>query len=155
MIASSDDHKCKGGVPDPELYPDTVLEAPDNLPCITGVWAEENTTEAIFDALKARRCYGFMGGRISLDFRINGHFMGEVITLNKDEDRVIYWNCQCDSPIDKITLVKNCRDDLILRNPRGVIFDYSPELPVDCYYLRVITRDNRWCWSSPIWVRRK
>lgn len=155
VIASSDDHKCKGGVPDPELYPNTVLNAPDNLPCITGVWAEENTTEAIFDALKARRCYGFMGGRISLDFRINGHFMGEVITLNKDEDRVIYWNCQCDSPIDKITLVKNCRDDLILRNSRGVIFDYSPELPVDCYYLRGITRDNRWCWSSPIWVRCK
>lgn len=155
VIACSDDHKCKGGEADPELFPDFYLEKPDCLPCITAVWAEENTTESIFNALKARRCYGFMGGRMSLDFRINGHYMGEVVTLPKGTDRSIYWDFSADAPLDSITLVKNCREDLVLRTPRGLIFDYHQELEVDCYYLRVLTHDKRYCWSSPIWIKEE
>ena len=52
-IACSDDHAGMGGRDDPaQGYGYTGM---------TGVYAAANTREAIFDALKARRCYGFMG----------------------------------------------------------------------------------------------
>lgn len=152
VIACSDDHKGKGGMPDEDLLPDEKLSSPDSLPCLTGVWAKENTVSGIFDALQARRCYGFVGGRMQLDFRINGHYMGEEIALPANADREIYWKFEADSPLRELTIVKNCQDDLILRRGEGLIFDYTPEQATDCYYIRAITKDNRWCWSSPIWV---
>lgn len=55
-----------------------------NLPNgLTAVRAESLTKEAIWEALKARRCYATTGARILLDFDINGTMMGE--DLKTDE----------------------------------------------------------------------
>lgn len=146
-IAASDDHcgTC-GMIVEDRPYP-------EKFPGITGVWAKENTLSGIFEALKARRCYGFMGGRITLDFRINGHYMGEEFACA--EDLTVFWNIGADAPIDRVTLVKNCRDYITVQaKNRQVIFDYKPERPVDVYYLRVRLTDGRMAWSSPIWVTR-
>ena len=48
-IAGSDDHGGLGGL--------VTGPFPYGCPGLTGVWAEENTREAVFDALKARRFY--------------------------------------------------------------------------------------------------
>ena len=144
VIAGSDDHSGNAGM--------TVNG--DDWPGITGVWAEENTLPSIFKALKARRCYGFTGGRMKLDFRINGHYMGEEFELSAKETRTIWFDFSADSPVDRITLVKNGRDHIIFRDyDHQLFFDYRPERECDCYYIRAVTRDGRWCWSSPVWVR--
>ncbi|MCR5042054.1 MAG: DUF3604 domain-containing protein [Clostridia bacterium] len=143
-IAASDDHGLQNGLPFPSGGD------PCRYPGITGVLCEENTTQAIFDALKARRCYGFMGGRMGIDFRINGHYMGEEFT--SDGDRTICMRVDADAPVKKLTLVKNCEDALFIRKNKAVVLDYSADTPCDSYYLRVELTDGRLGWTSPIWV---
>ena len=127
---------------------------PYGCPGITGVWAESNTREAIFDALKARRCYGFMGGRITVDFRIDGHWMGEEITVGGDP--AIYYRIEADAPVLSVSIVKNCRDWIVLRKKaEQLVYDYRQESETDFYYLRVVLEDGRQAWTSPIWVKRK
>ena len=58
-------------------------------------------------------------------------------------------------PVETVTVVKNCRDYLILRRKNEQLFyDYRQEQETDCYYLRVKLQDGRLAWTSPIWVRR-
>lgn len=145
VIAASDDHGCMNG----RIRDD--LEGISKYPGITAVLAEENTVKGIYDALKARRCYAFMGPeRIHIDFRINGHYMGEEITL--DGDREIYFKIESETPVKKVTLVKNCRDYMIFTRSEQMIFDYKTETDCDYYYLRVELKDGRMAWTSPIWV---
>lgn len=146
-IACSDDHAGRGGM-------DNGNPFPYGCPGLTGVWAAENTREAIFDALKARRCWGFMGGRITVDFRIDGHYMGEEITVSGDP--ALYYHIEADAPVRHVTVVKNCRDWIVLRKKKEqLIYDYRQELDADCYYLRIVLDDGRQAWTSPIWVRRE
>ena len=107
-FAGSDDHACKNRLIVPEDYNGSIAMFPD----ITGVLAEEITLGSIFSALKARRCYGFMGGRIRIDFRINGHYMGEEFF--DPSDRTIYYKTDADAEIKRVTLVKNSRDYIYL-----------------------------------------
>lgn len=123
------------------------------FPGRTGVLAEENTLEAIFAALKARRCYGFMGGKMWIDFRINDHYMGEEFASN--DDRAIYVNVTADSAVKQITLVKNCRNYIESRKSEFMLFDYNAENDTDYYYLRVELEDGRFGWTSPIWISKE
>ena len=144
-VAGSDDHGGTNGLIRPEK------PYPAKYPGITAVLAKENTVEGIFEALKARRCYGFMGGRIALDFRINGHYMGEEIV--SDGARNIFFNIECDGDIDRVTLVKNGRDYIVFQGKsKQLVFDYKAEKSTDYYYLRAELTDGRMAWSSPIWV---
>ena len=148
VIGGSDDHV---GTPGQDLMKE---EYPFCYRGATGVWATENTREAIFDALKQRRCFAYMGNdRVYLDFRINGHYMGEEFSIDPDEEKSIWIDFRCNEKIESVTLVKNCQDHVILYG-RGTqtIFDYRQETPCDCYYVRAITEKGRYCWSSPIWV---
>ncbi len=145
-IGGSDDHSGNNG-----RFTDAPY--PFNCPGLTGVWAEENTLESLFAALKAKRCYTIMGGRMELDLRINGHFMGEEFTLPADEDRAVWFSVRADAPIKAITVVKNGRD--YYRQFKGdsqLFFDYRQEKPTDYYYLRVELTDGRFGWTSPVWV---
>ena len=148
VMASSDDHDGNCGL---------ILKERDFLekyPGLTAVLAKENTLPAIFEALKARRCYALMGGKIKMDFRINGHYMGEEFSTN--EDKTIYYKIEADGIIDTVTVVKNCRDYVIIqRTGEQVFFDYSQENDTDVYYLRVRLMDGRLAWSSPIWVSKE
>ena len=156
VIGGSDDHSGLNG---------QVVEAkgyPGMYPGVTGVWAEENTTSAIFDAIRAKRTFAFMmgrpegemGGRMEIDFRINGHWMGETITRPEHGELTIYFHVKADTPIQSVTLVKNCRNYVRLRSAQDRIFDYHQESDSDCYYLRVALQDGRYGWTSPIWVER-
>ncbi len=143
VIGGSDDHGLTNGI---------ITDHPGlgRYPGITGVLAKENTNKAIFEAIKARRCYCFMGGRMYIDFRINGHVMGEEFT--EDGDRYVYFNVSADAPVKRVTLVKNCRDYIITKRSECPIIDYRQELETDCYYLRVELEDGRCGWTSPIWA---
>ncbi|MGN0180463.1 MAG: hypothetical protein ACI4DY_13655 [Monoglobaceae bacterium] len=145
VIAASDDHLMQNGIVS-DMY-----SGIRKFPGITAVLARENTLPEIFDAIKNRRCYGFMGsGKIYIDFRINGHYMGEE--FSHDGERSIYYNIKCNQEIDKVTLVKNCRDYMIFRRSEQLVFDYLREQETDYYYLRVQLTDGRCGWTSPIWI---
>ncbi|MCQ2432538.1 MAG: DUF3604 domain-containing protein [Clostridia bacterium] len=151
-IGGSDDHGGMNGLIRPEA------SYPRKFSGMTGIWAKENTLPALFSALKARRTYAYMGGgcRMEIDFRINGHWMGEEFTCSPDETLNIWFSVRCDVPVKHVTIVKNCRNYLWFRDtPEQIVFDYRHENPTDIYYLRVETEDGRFGWTSPIYINCK
>ena len=156
VIGGSDDHGGFNG------RVDERLAYPARYPGVTGVWATENTPAAIFDALKAGRTFaymmgepdGCMGGRMTIDFRISGHYMGETITRPEAKDLTVFYRVESDVPVKRVTLVKNCRNYVSLRASSEVILDYKQETSCDCFYLRVELTDGRFGWTSPIWVEQ-
>lgn len=72
VVCNSDGHKGRPGAEGPGAGQFGVYGG------LTCVLAEELSREAIFSALKARRCYGTTGARIHLDFNIDGNLMGEA-----------------------------------------------------------------------------
>lgn len=154
VIGGSDDHSgMNGRVDDAQPYP-------QKYPGVTGVWATENTPAAIFEALRAKRTYAFMmgeasgemRGRMEIDFRINGHYMGEIIARPDSRDLHIFYRIKADVPIKRVTLVKNCRNYVALSAASELILDYKQENATDYFYLRVELTDGRYGWTSPIWV---
>ena len=73
----------------------------------TGVYAPELTRQAIWDAIRARRCYAVTGDRIGLQFTINDAVMGEETTVSgAREIRVAVSGADA---LDRIEVVKNNR----------------------------------------------
>jgi hypothetical protein len=154
VIGGSDDHSGMNGRVDPNL------PYPEKYPGVTGVWATENTPAAIFEALLAKRTFAYMmgesagemRGRMEIDFRINGHYMGEVIARPESRDLHIFYRVKADVTIKRVTLVKNCRNYVALTAASELILDYKQENATDFFYLRVELADGRFGWTSPIWV---
>lgn len=129
---------------------------------MTAVLAKELTREAIFEALRHRRNYAISNARIFLDFKINGHYMGEEIEI-KDKPNIVVDV----KGTDKIEEVAIIRDGSILYsfNPGKdtVKFQYIDKSfeGNSYYYLRVRQIDTdkygnqSYAWSSPIWVKKK
>ena len=154
VIGGSDDHSGMNGRVDPSL------PYPEKYPGVTGVWATENTPAAIFEALLAKRTFAYMmgesagemRGRMEIDFRINGHYMGEVIARPESRDLHIFYRVKADVAVKRVTLVKNCRNYVALTAASELILDYKQENATDFFYLRVELADGRFGWTSPIWV---
>ena len=92
VVASTDDHLG---------YPGAYGEG------LAAVLTEDLTRKSIFDAIKKRRTYAVSGDRIKLDFRLNGHLMGEEIPFTDNRDISIVasgWD-----KIDRIEVLKNNR----------------------------------------------
>lgn len=71
FVAASDDHKGRPGASHPGAH---IFGVYGGLTCVL---ARKLTREAVFEALRARRCYATTGERILLDLTCNGHLMGE------------------------------------------------------------------------------
>lgn len=127
----------------------------------TAVLVRELTRSALVDALRHRRNYAVSHARIVLDFRINGHLMGEEIEVH--DDPRIEVQVQGTAPIEEVVVIRDGHAIRTLR-PMGrrVRMRFAdPDLRhAGYYYVRVIQADrdghgNRsHAWSSPIWVRR-
>ena len=92
VVASTDDHLG---------YPGAYREG------LAAVKVRELTREAIFDALRNRRCYAVTGDRIELDFFLNGRIMGRETPFSAKrrlEVSVRGWDA-----IDRVEVVKNGR----------------------------------------------
>jgi hypothetical protein len=127
----------------------------------TAVLAERLTRAALFAALRSRRNYAVTHARIVLDFRINGHWMGEEI-VTQEKPRIAV-SVTGTAPIAELAIV---RDGTVLhRLAPGVSqvqFSYRDGSfrQSSYYYVRVVQSDvddegnpSR-AWSSPIWVRQ-
>jgi hypothetical protein len=90
VVASTDDHLG---------YPGAYGEG------LVGVYADALTRQSIMEAFKARRTYGVTGDRIELDFRLNGHWMGETIPATNA--RKIHVKAKGRDVIDRVEVLRN------------------------------------------------
>ena len=115
-VASTDDHLG---------YPGAYREG------LVAVKATELSRAAIFEALRARRCYAVTGDRIELDFTLNGHVMGSELPYA--EERQIRIQVSGWDQVDRIEL---------LRNNRVVYRDFPADRPTSAQ-----------SWEQPVLVR--
>ena len=128
----------------------------------TAVLVRTLTRAAIFDALRQRRNYAVTRDRIGLDFRINGHVMGQEITVQGDPRILVDVNGT--DRIEEVLIVRDgarlCSFSPKARNVRFRCADHS-FAGASYYYVRVEQADKdeqgnpSYAWSSPIWVKRK
>ncbi|MHC4298217.1 MAG: DUF3604 domain-containing protein [Planctomycetota bacterium] len=116
VVASTDDHLG---------YPGAYGEG------LVAVHAESLSRRSILEALKARRTYGVSADRIELDFRLNGHWMGEAIGATSA--RNIRVNVKGKDVVDRVE---------VLRNNQVIHRDY----PID-------RRIKRSSWDKPVLCR--
>ncbi len=141
---------------------------------VAAVYATECTKEAIFDALRAKRCYATTGARIALEFTIGGIGMGgETIFTPYTQDVVYPAPCRIEvrgtAPIRSVELVDNgevvfsggsgfglreARLDFPIRNLVREHGGASLSTPSHAYYVRVTQEDGHMAWSSPIYFTR-
>ncbi len=154
-IAGSDVHS-----PFPGLRVHSGGNLRHDEPGIAAVLTKELTREAIFEAIRERRCYACEGARITLDFRVNGAVMGREIADQGNPERALYVCVQAPLPIETVTIVKNGQDHFIytlngaMARHESMVIDLEAERDTDYYYIRVTQSDGRRAWSSPVWVNR-
>jgi len=73
---------------------------------LAAVFAPQLSRSAIWDALKARRCYAVTGDRIRLEFNVNGVVMGGQTS---DSERSIELCVSGEDMLDQVDVVKNGR----------------------------------------------
>ncbi|MCF7853938.1 MAG: DUF3604 domain-containing protein [Candidatus Pacebacteria bacterium] len=71
---------------------------------LTGIWAEENSRESLFQALRERRCFATTGLRPDLRFRVGTIFMGGKGTCHAAPE--IMLKVTCDVPIQAIEIIR-------------------------------------------------
>lgn len=127
-------------------------------PGLVAVLAETLSREAVFDALKARRCYASSGIRVAIDFRINQAPMGSILSEAPDGQRDLYLSVEADSPLRKVTVLRNVEDRFVIHldgtstEAELRVTELTAERETDYYYVRVEAMDGRRAWTSPIWI---
>lgn len=123
---------------------------------LTAVFVENPDRESIFRAIQNRRCYGTTEAYILLDFRVNGHLMGEIV---KDRGciRTISARIEALRSLKEVVVFKNGNIVYQEKAPIGKshsfkFTDNQMENAEDWYYLRAIQDDGKIAWSSPVWV---
>ncbi|MBI2901469.1 MAG: hypothetical protein HYY17_14890 [Planctomycetes bacterium] len=117
------------------------------------VYAKSATREDVFDALYNRRCYASTAYGIVLDFRADGHLMGEEIATDKDVALSVFARGYA-----KIRSVEIIRDGKVAHSWKPERAEAKLECRDDAakgahyYYARVILEDGEIAWSSPVWV---
>ena len=102
FIAASDDHLGRPGYATPRS---TSLAQRGGL---GAVFADERTTDAIFDAMRALRTYATTGDRIILETTVNGTGMGDRAPYT--DRRVVRGAVHGTAPIDTVTIVRNGKE---------------------------------------------
>lgn len=137
---------------------------------LMGIWAEELTREAIFEALWARRCFATNGERLVLDIRVNGARMGAEVAVRD----CVSVTCRIQSPrvIEQVTLFRDgeaTMQNSVWRRKASLVFEDRPVPGEHFYYVGVELKplprkpmrphsgnlqvaQGDLAWSSPIWV---
>ncbi|NPV07256.1 MAG: DUF3604 domain-containing protein [Anaerolineae bacterium] len=144
-------------------------------PGLTAIYAEQLTRAALWDALKARRCYATSARRILLDFQVNDRWLGQEVYVDEDSTarlrRHLKVRAAGTTRIGDITVVRNNVPVFTHRGSelieefewvddepferialRGEVANKAPFL---YYYVRVTQADGERAWSSPIWLSEK
>ena len=143
---------------------------------LTAVYTPSLTHNAIFSALKTRRCYATTGARMILQFQIGDYGMGEFVDVSPVErallqERRLTATVYGTAMVDRIEVIRNNLEVCTYRGDgKAVSFAWADRqeltriaLPraasaadLTCYYyIRVTQTDGEIAWSSPIWFRVK
>lgn len=152
---------------------DNQLAQPGNGPFgmnegrgLTGVLAEELSRAAVYEALKARRCYGTSGEQMLVYFALDDQPMGCELPL-RDGPREFTVRAAGMRKLASVQLLRN-NEVIAQADPDAMTFDgvLADEEPLEgllveprfgtepfCwYYLRVTQEDGHMAWASPIWL---
>ena len=141
---------------------------------IAAVYATDCTREAIWKALKAKRCYATTGAKIELDVTIAGVGMGKEITFTPYTQDVLFparvlVTVKGTAPIRSIEVIENgdviyAQDehfgqheallDFRIENLARAYNTSALSNPSRSYYVRVTQHDGHMAWSSPIYFVR-
>lgn len=126
------------------------------------VLAEENTRAGIVAAFKKRHSYG-ANDNIILDVRAGEAIMGDEITINAPPTLSV--KVLATAPIERIDIVRQVGKQLpeyvYSTNPDGdtAEFQWTDQQAtpgaVNMYYVRVLQKNQRMAWASPIWMHYK
>lgn len=106
VLGASDDHTGRPGLAFPSTPEMTIRGG------LGAVLATQLTREGIFEALKARRCYGTTGARILLDVRAADHPMGSAFEI--DTPPRIIASVHGTAPLEEVCLFNGAREVLRL-----------------------------------------
>jgi hypothetical protein len=153
MMASSDNHV---GMPGRSHPGDRQAHTPFKGG-LCAIWSPELTRQSLFDALKARRCYGTTGARIIVRFSIDGRPMGSDIALEGSAKTVraaveVRGTEEFQS-VEVVTAARPIRELVAGRGDDCLTTDVElPAVVGGHYYLRVTQRDGERAWTSPIFM---
>lgn len=127
---------------------------------LTAVLADDLSTQAVFAALHARRCYATTGVRIVADYRFNDHPMGSELCLEPGAGRRFTIMVRGTAPLAAVQIVScgavlaDLPVDTASPDFDGSWTDERPGRPLrDCYYyVRIRQSDGHCAWLSPVWV---
>ena len=151
VIASSDEHTAQAG---------------RRHGGIAAVWARELTREAIFDALRERRCYATTGERILIEFSVDGTPMGCSAKVPKGKKIKITLRVWGTGNLLRLEVLRfrfgldSSFATAFSESPRpeavDAAFDLEDEVLCSCiYYARVTQEPLGWpgmAWTSPVWI---
>ncbi|HUT34427.1 MAG TPA: hypothetical protein VNE39_13155 [Planctomycetota bacterium] len=139
----------------------------DRLPGLTAALVPELSRDAVFDALRSRRCYAASRERVYLDVSVGGTPMGQTAAWpDRAKPRTIQVAAAAQSDIVAVEVVRN--GETIHRHPAGawqaaLLFDDEVSLDglwlesehLGCFaytYVRVTCASGARAWSSPVWL---
>jgi hypothetical protein len=143
---------------------------------LTAVYSASESQEAIFEALRERRCYATTGHRPLIDFSIDSYPMGSMVEVESSDreilaERKIRATVQGTSLIERIEVIRNNTEVCTYRGESSdVAFEWNDQQDLSrialqrtvrgraqtCYYyLRITQADGEMVWTSPIWFVMK
>jgi len=153
LMASSDNHV---GMPGRSYPGDRQVHTPF-AGGLCAIWAEENTRESLFAALRSRRCYGTTGARIIVKFHLGRHPMGSIARAEEVAGLPLSIEVAGTGPLQRVEVI---RDLTVLRtlhaeadSPASLISAVERDAGgPGMFYLRVFQQDGQRAWTSPIWL---
>ncbi|MSS70137.1 MAG: DUF3604 domain-containing protein [Candidatus Latescibacteria bacterium] len=143
FVAGSDDHKGRPGAAHPGSGAFGVY---GGLACI---YARELTRAGVWEALRARRCYGTTGQRILLEVMADGHPMGaEYAATGPPEVSVRVWGT---APVERVDLFRGVTQvysfpETVQRSEREVRIAWSGQ--------RIRARNRLAVWDGSLEIDR-
>jgi hypothetical protein len=132
---------------------------PAGGPALAAVFTQELTRDAVWTAMRDRRCYATSGARILLDFNVNQSPMGTELRSPANVPRTIHVQAIGTGPLKQIDLIRNGQVLYTKTQPGDQAeFEFRDPEPLTenvYYYARVIQEDTEMAWSSPVWVDRQ
>ncbi len=116
---------------------------------LTAVQAPALTRDAVFEALRTRRCYGTSGAKILLDMRVDGEPMGS--TLRRSGPVTVSARAHGESSVARLELIT--RDGVVASaEGNGRDAQLEAEVTADYVYARVVQHDGEMAWASPVFI---
>lgn len=122
---------------------------------LTAVWAPKLTREAIFDALRARRCYATTGARIVLHMAVNGEPMGSELAGAAGRPVALAVRVYGTEKLVRIDVRRRSGPAYTIE-PASESCEFelecAPGEPGDYLYVSAEQMDGHRAWSSPVWL---